>query len=158
MTVAGGPVACGRPKRRRHEEGEDGDRDETPRGDSLLRKGTHRVRTRCWSREARFGEATGHRWSREARFSAAWGGRELGSPLVDGGHQSSRFSAAAGGETRGGCPAVIRRGNPWRSRRRRWSANPSSVVRLGENTAGVHNSSGRIEKKAFRVYRRWHCR
>jgi hypothetical protein len=70
------------------------------------------VGTHCWLREARFGEAASHRWSREARLGAALGGRELGSPLVDGGHRSARFDAAVGGETRGGRPAAIQRGRP----------------------------------------------
>jgi hypothetical protein len=115
-----------------------------PRGDSPLRKGTRHAGTHCWSREA-----AGHRWSREARLGAARGGRELGSPLVDGDRRSARFGAAVGGETRGGRPAVIWRGKPWRSRRRRWGANPSSGARLGENTAEAHKSSGRIEKKVL---------
>jgi hypothetical protein len=87
---------------------------------------------------------------REARLGVARGRRELESPLVDGGRQSARFNVAAGGETQGGYPAAIRRGKPWRSRRRHWGANPSSGARLGENTAGVCKSSGRIEKKMFR--------
>jgi hypothetical protein len=62
MMVTGGPVTCGQQKRRRcgrqrHEEEEDEDGDDTPRGDSPLRKGRCRMGTRYWSREA-----VGRRW------------------------------------------------------------------------------------------------